>query len=105
MIRWRCTVVVAAAIATLSSGRWSAQTLNPPSRRLLNVVPLIIGDTRWDSIGAAGNRIVRTGRIEQLAREGVRFTVLTGNRAAGLEVHRVAGIRLSAAVQPHGRSR
>jgi len=39
----------------------------------MNVVLLIIDDPRWDSIGAAGNRVVRTPRIDQLAREGVRF--------------------------------
>ena len=35
---------------------------------------LVIDDVRWDSIGAAGNRIVRTPRLDRLAAEGVRFT-------------------------------
>ena len=39
-----------------------------------NVVVLVIDDTRWDSIGAAGNRIVRTPRLDQLAADGIRFT-------------------------------
>jgi len=39
----------------------------------LNVVLLIIDDVRWDSIGAAGNKVVYTPRLDQLAREGVRF--------------------------------
>ena len=39
----------------------------------LNVVLLIIDDVRWDSIGAAGNKVVSTPRLDQLAREGVRF--------------------------------
>ena len=38
-----------------------------------NVVVLVIDDTRWDSIGASGNRIVRTPRLDQLAADGVRF--------------------------------
>ena len=41
--------------------------------RPLNIVVLVIDDTRWDSIGAAGNRIVRTPRIDALAAEGLRF--------------------------------
>ena len=40
----------------------------------MNVVVLVIDDTRWDSIGAAGNRIVRTPRLDALASEGIRFT-------------------------------
>jgi arylsulfatase len=40
----------------------------------MNVVMLVIDDTRWDSIGAAGNRIVRTPRIDALASDGIRFT-------------------------------
>jgi arylsulfatase A-like enzyme len=40
----------------------------------MNVVVLVIDDTRWDSIGAAGNRSVRTPRIDALASEGIRFT-------------------------------
>jgi arylsulfatase A-like enzyme len=41
---------------------------------LLNVVVLVIDDARWDSIGSAGNRIVRTPRLDALAAEGIRFT-------------------------------
>jgi len=39
----------------------------------MNVVVLVIDDTRWDSIGVAGNPIVRTPRLDALASEGVRF--------------------------------
>ena len=39
----------------------------------LNVVLLIIDDIRWDSIGVAGNPVVRTPHIDRLAAEGVRF--------------------------------
>jgi arylsulfatase len=45
-----------------------------PSASRMNVVVLIIDDTRWDSIGAAGNTIVRTPRIDAIAAEGIRFT-------------------------------
>lgn len=39
----------------------------------LNVVLVVIDDIRWDSIGAAGNQVVRTPHIDRLAAEGVRF--------------------------------
>ncbi|BCS31766.2 acetylglucosamine-6-sulfatase [Luteitalea sp. TBR-22] len=39
----------------------------------LNVVLLVVDDIRWDSIGAAGNRVVRTPRLDRIAAEGVRF--------------------------------
>ena len=39
-----------------------------------NVVVLVIDDTRWDSIGVAGNRIVRTPRLDRLAADGIRFS-------------------------------
>ncbi len=40
----------------------------------MNVIILVIDDVRWDSIGAAGNPVVATPRIDQLAREGIRFS-------------------------------
>lgn len=39
----------------------------------MNVVVFVIDDIRWDSIGAAGNPVVKTPRLDGLAREGVRF--------------------------------
>jgi arylsulfatase A-like enzyme len=40
----------------------------------MNIVVLVVDDTRWDSIGSSGNRIVRTPRLDALAAEGIRFT-------------------------------
>jgi arylsulfatase A-like enzyme len=40
----------------------------------LNVVILYGDDWRHDSLGIAGNPVVKTPRIDQLAREGMRFT-------------------------------
>ena len=68
----RGTALVTALLLAAGTGSWSAQPAAPP-RRPLNVVLLIIDDARWDSLGAAGNRVVRTPRIDQLAKEGVRF--------------------------------
>jgi len=68
----RFTALVLAAATAIS---WS-KAGGPPqgTARPMNIVVLVIDDTRWDSIGAAGNRIVRTPRIDGLASEGIRFT-------------------------------
>jgi arylsulfatase len=57
-----CATVLAAA---LSAGA--------PAQSRMNVVVLVIDDMRWDSLGAAGNRVVRTPRLDRLAARGVRF--------------------------------
>src|SRR5688500_1014249 len=66
---------IAAVVLTLTTGLCSAQTPVTPRnpRQPPNIVLLVIDDVRWDSLGAAGNRIVRTPRIDRLAKEGVRF--------------------------------
>ena len=68
--RMRLTALGLAAAISLSQAGPVPQ--NPA--RPMNVVVLVIDDTRWDSIGAAGNRIVRTPRLDALASEGIRFT-------------------------------
>lgn len=67
--------LITALVLTLATGLCAAQTPAAPrnSGPPLNVVLLIIDDTRWDSLGAAGNSIVRTPRIDRLAKDGVRF--------------------------------
>ena len=40
----------------------------------MNIVVLVIDDVRWDSLGVAGNPIVRSPRLDALAADGVRFT-------------------------------
>ena len=67
--------LLTALVLTLTTGLCSAQTLGAPrnSRHPLNIVLLVIDDVRWDSLGAAGNGIVRTPRLDRLAQEGVRF--------------------------------
>src|SRR5687767_6391038 len=51
-----------------------AAAIEQPASAVPNVVVLVIDDTRWDSIGIAGNRIVRTPRLDTLAADGIRFT-------------------------------
>ncbi len=41
--------------------------------RPLNIVVLYADDWRHDKLGCAGNPVVRTPRLDQLAREGIRF--------------------------------
>ena len=45
-----------------------------PASRPLNVVLLYADDWRHDTLGAAGNAVVRTPHLDRLAREGLRFT-------------------------------
>jgi arylsulfatase A-like enzyme len=67
---WRLGALVLAAVAwTALASPANGQQSGPP-----NVVVFVIDDTRWDSIGAAGNPIVRTPRLDAIAAEGVRFT-------------------------------
>ena len=65
---WLLTAILTGAL--LGDGRTpvvAAQT------RPLNVLLLVIDDTRWDSLGVAGSPWVKTPRLDRLAAEGVRF--------------------------------
>ena len=44
----------------------------PPSRP--NIVFILTDDQRWDALGAAGNRLVKTPNLDRLAARGVLFT-------------------------------
>jgi arylsulfatase A-like enzyme len=39
-----------------------------------NIVLFVTDDHRWDALGCAGNTIIRTPNIDELARRGARFT-------------------------------
>jgi arylsulfatase len=52
---------------------FTAGTVPTRGQQRLNVVLLIIDDARWDSIGAAGNKVVHTPRLDRLVKEGVHF--------------------------------
>jgi len=62
----------AALLLALAAGAAAAQPPASPARPL-NVLLIIGDDMRWDAIGAAGNPVVRTPRLDQLAAAGVRF--------------------------------
>lgn len=68
----RRTARLAALLLALAAAPGPAQPAGDPHRPL-NVVLIILDDVRWDALGAAGNTTVRTPRIDQLAREGIRF--------------------------------
>ena len=76
----RRAVIRAALFAFATGAALTAGEVRPPAQarvtapRPPNIVLLIADDVRWDALGVAGNRIVRTPRIDQLAAEGVRFT-------------------------------
>ncbi len=54
--------------ATLAAMTASARADQP-----MNIVMLLSDDQRFDALGAAGNEVVHTPRLDQLARAGVRF--------------------------------
>jgi arylsulfatase A-like enzyme len=67
--RTALTTALLLALAAAPAPARTAGNARPP----LNVVLIILDDVRWDALGAAGNATVRTPRIDQLAREGIRF--------------------------------
>lgn len=68
----RGTALLSAILLAITAAPGTAQTGGGP-RRPLNAVLIILDDVRWDALGAAGNTTVRTPRIDELAREGIRF--------------------------------
>lgn len=46
----------------------------PVSKRQSNVIFLLTDDQRWDTLGCAGNSIIQTPNIDQMAQTGARFT-------------------------------
>jgi arylsulfatase A-like enzyme len=45
-----------------------------PAAERPNILILLTDDQRWDAMGCAGNRIVKTPQMDRLAREGVFFS-------------------------------
>ena len=66
-------VMFAAALtAVLTAAACAPRDPNPA--KPLNIVLLYADDWRHDTLGCAGNPVVQTPRLDQLARDGVRFT-------------------------------
>ena len=62
--------VMGAAVAATLAARPGEQL---PDQTRLNVLLMVVDDARWDTVGAAGNPVVQTPRLDRLAAEGVRF--------------------------------
>jgi len=60
------------ATIAFSEGNFARAKFNQKSKP--NIILLLTDDQRWDALGCAGNPIVQTPQIDELAREGVRFT-------------------------------
>jgi arylsulfatase len=58
------------ALMTLLAGAVCHADDAPP----MNVVLLVSDDQRWDALGAAGNEVIHTPHLDQLAADGTRFT-------------------------------
>ena len=39
-----------------------------------NVIVFFTDQQRWDALGCAGNKVLKTPNLDRLAREGIRFT-------------------------------
>src|SRR4029453_13444106 len=60
-------------VASICALALTGDTVRIGGEQPLNVVLFVIDDVRWDSIGAAGNKVVHTPRLDRLASEGVLF--------------------------------
>jgi arylsulfatase len=60
-------------VAAICALGLTGDTVRIGGEQPLNVVLFVIDDVRWDSIGAAGNKVVHTPQLDRLAREGVLF--------------------------------
>ena len=51
-----------------------AEETNRPAARPVNVLFIITDQQRWDAMSCAGNAVLKTPNLDQLARQGARFT-------------------------------
>lgn len=62
--------LLALAVAGVMLGAQTLPAADPPR----NVVLLLADDWRWDTLGCAGNPVVKTPHLDALARDGIHFT-------------------------------
>jgi N-acetylglucosamine-6-sulfatase len=73
--RWLVEGTLACGLALLAMAMACQRAQPQPTPpRPPNVVVVLVDDLRWDDIGVAGHPFVQTPAIDQLAREGTRFT-------------------------------
>ncbi|MCI0740232.1 MAG: sulfatase [Gemmataceae bacterium] len=68
------TSIVAVATAVLLAMPNEARAQNQSAPEKLNILFLLADDWRWDTLGCAGNPVVKTPHLDALAARGVRFT-------------------------------
>ena len=72
--RLRQLAFLAAAALACAPRPPAALAADPQLPRRPNILFILTDDQRWDALGVAGNRIVRTPNLDRLARQGVLFT-------------------------------
>ena len=73
--RWPAIALLACLVFHASPRNvWAADARTADSPRRPNLILLVTDDQRWDTLGAVGNRIIRTPHLDRLARQGVVFT-------------------------------
>ena len=71
--RLPCTLLLAVLMAVSLSG-YASREQGPSSAEIRpNIIFLLTDDHRWDVLGAAGNDIIQTPELDQIAHTGVRF--------------------------------
>ncbi|MFN8570884.1 MAG: sulfatase-like hydrolase/transferase [Gemmatimonadaceae bacterium] len=70
---WRRVRALAFGAILMSAPACGAKPQPSAATRPPNVVVVLVDDLRWDDLGIEGHPFVETPRIDQLAREGVRF--------------------------------
>ncbi len=81
--------LLAALVASVISGQATAAAA---AAKPLNILVLYADDWRHDTLGVAGNPVVKTPNLDRLAGEGMRFT--QRNEKDALEFLRTAARKL-----------
>src|SRR5689334_5764372 len=69
----RRTLLKMGAVAAVAGGAAAAPFLIRRLDRRPNIIVVIADDMRWDAMGAAGNTLIKTPHLDQLAAEGCYF--------------------------------
>jgi len=61
-------------MTSVCAWQWHSGAVWAASPKKLNLLFLMTDEQRWDALGCAGNRNIKTPNLDRLALEGVRFT-------------------------------
>jgi uncharacterized sulfatase len=96
--------IVLVACLVLLGPAWGAETQEKP-----NILFILVDDQGWSDLAVYGNPVIQTPAIDQLAREGVRFTnayadpVCAPTRAALQTGQYPARLKMTGIPNPHQR--